>query len=131
MDVITKTHAILYVRDQQVSTAFYQQVLAQEPTLVVPGMTEFEIGSAVVLGLMPQAGITRLLRLPSEAFADGQIRGELYLVVDRPADYQARALAAGARELSALSSRDWGDDVAYSLDLDGYVLAFARRSSQT
>lgn len=131
MDVITRTHAILYVRDQQVSTAFYRQVLAQEPTLVAPGMTEFEIGSAVVLGLMPQAGITRLLRLPGDVFVDGQIRGELYLVVDRPADYQARALAAGARELSALASRDWGDDVAYSLDLDGYVLAFARRSSQT
>ena len=37
-----------------------------------------------------------------------------------------RALAAGARELDPPGARDWGDTVAYSLDPDGHVLAFAQ-----
>lgn len=90
-------------------------------------MTEFEIGGAV-LGLMPEAGIKRLLGdgLPDPGRARGVPRAEIYLVVDDPAAYHARALAAGARELSPLTLRDWGHDVAYSLDRDGHVLAFAR-----
>ncbi len=32
----------------------------------------------------------------------------------------------GARELSGLEKRSWGDLAAYSLDPDGYVLAFAK-----
>ena len=47
------------------------------------------------------------------------------LLVERPADCHARALAAGARELSPLALRNWGHEVAYSLDPDGHVLAFA------
>ncbi|NUQ54781.1 MAG: glyoxalase, partial [Dehalococcoidia bacterium] len=56
-------------------------------------------------------------------------RAELYLVVDDPAACHARALAAGAVELSPLAARDWGDEAAYSQDPDGHVLAFARRSA--
>jgi hypothetical protein len=37
------------------------------------------------------------------------------------------ALAHGAIELSRLVKRDWGHVVAYSLDPDGYVLAFAEK----
>ena len=61
-------------------------------------------------------------RGPSPAEGD-----RLYLLVDDPAAFHARALAAGARELSPLQARDWGDAAAYSLDPDGHVLAFARR----
>jgi hypothetical protein len=76
---------------------------------------------------MPTDGIKRLLgpSLPDPARAD-VARAELYLVVDDPGDYHARALRAGARELSPLRERDWGHDAAYSLDPDGHVLAFAR-----
>ncbi len=38
-----------------------------------------------------------------------------------------RAIAAGARELSPLAPRDWGDEAAYFADPDGNVLAVARR----
>ena len=126
-----RIHVILYVRDQDLATRFYRETLALEPRLHVPGMTELAIGDAV-LGLMPEAGIKRLLgeALPDPAKGHGIPRAELYLVVDDPAAYHARALAAGARELSALQPRDWGHDVAYSLDLDGHVLAFARLTSR-
>jgi catechol 2,3-dioxygenase-like lactoylglutathione lyase family enzyme len=120
-------HAILYVADQEASAHFYRAVLASEPRLDVPGMTEFDVGGAV-LGLMPEAGIRRLLGegLPDPAAARGVPRAEVYLLVDDPAAYHARALEAGGRELSALAVRDWGHEVAYSLDFDGHVLAFAR-----
>lgn len=122
-----RAHFILYVRDQEASTRFYRVVLERAPSLDVPGMTEFALGDAV-LGLMPAAGIRRLLgdALPDPARADGIPRAEIYLVVEDPGEHHRRALAAGARELSPLTPRDWGHEAAYSLDLDGHVLAFAR-----
>jgi uncharacterized protein len=118
---------ILYVADQKRSVAFYTGVLGCEPELDVPGMTEFRLARGCVLGLMPEAGISRLLgpALPSPAGARGIPRAELYLRVDDPGSFHRRALAMGARELSPLLKRDWGHLVAYSLDPDGHVLAFA------
>jgi len=122
-----KANFILYVSDQQQASSFYRKVLNQEPTLHVPGMTEFTINDGCVLGLMPEAGIKRLLghALPDPAKAHGIPRAELYLRVDDPGNYHQRALTAGARELSALMKRDWGDLAGYSIDPDGHVLAFA------
>ncbi len=119
---------ILYVRDQAAATAFYRRVLG-EPSLDVPGMTEFPLGPGTVLGLMPEAGIRQLLgdAIPDPAGGAGIPRAELYLRVDDPGTYHARALQAGARELSPLTARDWGDEAAYSQDPDGHVLAFARK----
>lgn len=116
-------HFILYVRDQPASTAFYRRVLAREPRLDVPGMTEFDLDGAV-LGIMPEAGIRRLLATLPEPNAG--LRAELYVLVDEPATFHRRALEAGARELSPLQKREWGHVAAYSLDADGHVLAFAR-----
>ena len=126
-----KAHFILYVADQAISTRFYSEVLDRSPSLDVPGMTEFELPGGCVLGLMPAEGIRRLLgdRLPDPT-AGGAPRAELYLVVEDPGDHHSRALEHGARELSGLRDRDWGDEVAYSLDPDGHVLAFARPSSR-
>lgn len=122
-----KAHFILYVSDQAAARRFYEAVLARGPTLDVPGMTEFALGPDHVLGLMPAAGIRRLLgdRLPDPSAAAGLPRCELYLVVDEAGPYHARAVAAGAVELSPLAPRDWGQRVAYSLDPDGHVLAVA------
>lgn len=92
-------------------------------------MTEFTLADGAVLGLMPESGIRALLgqAVPDPAGGRGYPRSELYLVVDDPAGHHARALAAGARELAPLARRDWGDYAAYSLDLDGHVVAFASR----
>ncbi len=124
---ITKTHFILSVEDQVRSTAFYAHVLSCQPALNVPGMTEFALSEDTILGLMPIAGIKRLLgdKLPDPAQNAGIPRSELYLVVQHPLDYHRRAIEAGAIELSSLEDRDWGHRVAYSLDPDGHVIAFA------
>jgi catechol 2,3-dioxygenase-like lactoylglutathione lyase family enzyme len=122
-------HFILYVADQESSTQFYRAVLDREPRLHVPGMTEFVLSDGAILGLMPATGIKRLLgeKLPDPSAAAGIPRAELYLVVSDPESYHSRALKAGAKELSPLSLRDWGHQVAYSLDVDSHVIAFARK----
>lgn len=128
-DLIAATHIILYVADQARSAAFYARVLHCAPSLDVPGMTEFRLSAACVLGLMPEAGIKRLLgsRLPDPAQGAGIPRAELYLRVANALEYHRRALEAGAIELSEPRDRDWGDRVAYALDPDGHVLAFAEK----
>jgi uncharacterized protein len=125
--MIGRAHFILYVADQQRSTAFWAAVLDRQPSLSVPGMTEFPLTTGAVLGLMPEAGIRGLLgpKLPDPATASGIPRSEIYLVVPDPAAHHERALAAGAVELSALEPRSWGDSAAYSIDPDGHVIAFA------
>jgi catechol 2,3-dioxygenase-like lactoylglutathione lyase family enzyme len=122
-------HLVLYVADQAAATAFWTRVLGQSPSLDVPGMTEFTLTRRTVLGLMPEAGIKALLgpALPDPTSARGVPRAELYLVVVDPGGHHARALAAGAHELSPLRQRNWGDQAAYSLDPDGHVIAFASR----
>lgn len=122
-----KAHFILFVAEPARSRDFYAAALGAPPRLDVPGMTEFDLGEDAVLGLMPEAGIRRLLgaALPDPAGARGAPRAELYLVVPSPAAAHARALAAGARELSPPLPRDWGPVVAYCLDPDGHVVAFA------
>lgn len=127
-----KCHLILFVEDQEASARFYASVLDRLPELDVPGMTEFCVGADVVLGLMPTKGIRRLLgpALPDPSSAPGVPRCELYLRVEQAARYHARSLASGARELSPMKLRDWGDVVAYSLDPDGHVLAFAELKAE-
>ncbi len=124
--MIGDAHLILFVADQRASGAFYRAVLGIEPRLDVPGMCEFQLGPGRVLGLMPQTGARRLL---GDALGDPAdcvgVRSELYLYVDDAARYLQRALAHGARSLSALAPRDWGDLAGYVLDPDGHLLAFA------
>ncbi len=122
-----ESYFVLYVARQDQSARFYAAVLGVPPRLDVPGMTEFTLPGGGVLGLMPEAGIKALLgsALPDPARASGVPRAELYLLVEDPASYHARALNAGARELSPLLPRDWGHNAAYSMDQDGHVLACA------
>ncbi|HHN74298.1 MAG TPA: glyoxalase [Acidobacteria bacterium] len=121
-------HFILFVTDQEASTHFYAAALDRSPRLHVPGMSEFDMPGGAVLGLMPAAGIRRLLGevLPDPAAASGIPRSELYLLVDDAAACLARAEAAGARVISPVMSRDWGHEAGYALDLDGHLLAFAQ-----
>lgn len=127
-----RSHVILFVADQARAASFYTYVLGTAPTLDVPGMTEFALGEECVLGLMPERGIKRLLgdALPDPPFGRGMPRAEIYLVVNDPDAFRRRALETGAVELSGFELRDWGHRVAYVLDPDDYVLAFAEIPSE-
>ncbi|MBT3228985.1 MAG: glyoxalase [Candidatus Marinimicrobia bacterium] len=117
---------ILYVSDQEAARAFYESTLQIQPHLHVPGMTEFQLESGFVLGLMPTEGIKRLLgRDIFPEIAPGNPRAELYLTVDNAEEYLGRALQNGAEIILDVTMRDWGDRVGYCLDLDRHVLAFA------
>ena len=120
-------HFILYVKDQELSSKFYEAVLGRKPRLHVPGMTEFLLNDGAVLGLMPEAGIKRLLGESMINLSEGTgiSRSELYLILENPDQYHKRALDFGAKELSPMSKRAWGHMAAYSSDPDGHVLAFA------
>ncbi|HEY9681536.1 MAG TPA: VOC family protein [Oculatellaceae cyanobacterium] len=122
-------HFILYVKNQEASAKFYRSVLALDPVLDVPGMTEFQLNESSVLGLMPETGIKKLLgpSLPDPEEAQGIPRAEIYLVLSNANACYDRALANGAKSLSEFAMRDWGQQVAYCLDLDGHVVAFAER----
>jgi catechol 2,3-dioxygenase-like lactoylglutathione lyase family enzyme len=117
---------ILYVADQGLSRDFFVHILGRQPSLDVPGMTEFELFQGVSLGLMPQDGIARILgsNIPHPKLAAGIPRCELYLPAEDPALMLERLVAAGGREISPAQPRDWGDTVAYGADPDGHIIAF-------
>lgn len=129
------SHAIiiLYVADQARSRRFYATVLDVEPVLDVPGMTELPLTEGARLGLMPAAGIKRLLgdaiRHPDEA--SGVPRCELYLRVDDPRAHYQRALDAGARAIDGPRERSWGEVAAYVADPDEHIVAFAKAAPAT
>lgn len=126
--MITHSYFIFYVADQRRSVEFYTAVLQRAPILDEPGMTEYLLQENSVLGIMPAQGIVNLhgTAVPDPAQAHGIPRSELYLMVDNPVVYHQRALQAGAQNVKELASYDWGHDVAYCLDLDSHLLAFAR-----
>lgn len=123
-----RAHFILYVKEQARSRTFYEAALGVAPSLDVPGMTEFPLPGGAVLGLMPEAGIRRLLgaALAGLSPVQGGPKAEIYLLVEEPEKAHARAVAAGGRPLSPFGPRDWGHAAGYCLDPDGHVVAFAR-----
>lgn len=124
---ITSTEFILYVADQARSTAFYRLLLAREPVLNVPGMTEFELAPGVKLGLMPEQGIARIIcgPMPHPSVAQGVPRCELYLLVADIEQAMRAADRARAVLVNTPADRDWGHRVAYYADPDGHVIAVA------
>jgi uncharacterized glyoxalase superfamily protein PhnB len=118
---------ILYVSDQRASAAFYQEILEQQPVLDVPGMTEFQLSEECKLGLMPNHGIAKILGdgLPHPDQGIGIPRSELYLQVEDADARFRKAIRAGAKEISTVRERDWGDRVGYIADRDGHIIAFA------
>ena len=121
---------IFYCDDVKRARDFYAAVLQKVPRLDVDGMVEFQLTPHAVLGLMPTAGIRRLLgdAIVDPASSDAP-QAELYVVVDDVEAAHRRALDAGGRELSAVQPRNWGDTAGYVADLDGHVLALASRAS--
>ena len=127
---VDEAYFILYVQDKKASASFYGEVLAQEPILDVPGITEYRLTDTDILGLIPIESARRLI---GDVFptTSNVPKAELYVLVDDPEAYHARALRAGAKELSPMQLRNWGHRAAYSVDRDGHVLAFGCRVSSS
>ena len=120
---------IIYVKDQQKSKWFYENIFQISPFLDVPGMTEFKLTDNVKLGIMPERGIAKIIskKLPHPKNGNGIPRCEIYLKVKNPIEYLKRGIELGGKEISKFQNRDWGDKVGYISDLDGHILAFAEK----
>ena len=120
---------ILYVNNQVRSCLFYQNIFRQDADLNVPGMTEFNLSAGGKLGLMPNTGIAKILadKTPHPESGNGIPRCELYLYVDDIQFEYDNAIKSGAKLISPIADRDWGDRVCYFADLDGHIIAFAEK----
>jgi uncharacterized glyoxalase superfamily protein PhnB len=127
--MINHIEIILYVNDQELSKTFYQKLLRMEAALHVPGMTEFILSSSCKLGLMPNKGIAKILqdKTPHPDKGSGIPRCELYLSVDSVQAEFDNARECGAKLISPIVDRDWGDKVCYFADPDGHIIAFAEK----
>ncbi len=127
MKHIKLIETILYVNDQQVSSEFYQKIFRKTPDLNVPGMTEFKFSENCKLGLMPNKGIAKILAgktlHPDEG--NGIPRCELYFYIENIQLEFDNAIKTGAKLISPIVDRDWGDKVCYFSDPDGHIIAFA------
>ena len=129
MHQIKFIETILYVNDQEKSCEFYQKIFRKHADLNVPGMTEFKLADNFKLGLMPNNGIAKILKgeMPHPNKGNGIPRCELYFYVENIQLEFDNAITSGAKLISPISDRDWGDKVCYFSDLDGHIIAFAEK----
>ena len=123
---------MLYVDNQTQSSAFYTRILQQTPVIDVPGMTAFQLNANCKLGLMPNKGIVKILedKTPHPDLGIGIPRCELYLYVENIQTELNHALQCGARLISPILQRDWGDMACYMADPDGHIIAYAEKIKQ-
>jgi uncharacterized glyoxalase superfamily protein PhnB len=132
MNHIKSAEAILYVSNQEASSKFYGKIFRQAPELNVPGMTEFIVSDNFKIGLMPNDGIAKILsdKTPHPGTGNGIPRCELYFYVDNLQMEYDNAIKSGAKLISGIVDRDWGDRVCYFSDPDGHIVAFAEKTDQ-
>jgi len=78
---------------------------------------------------MPNKGIAKILStaMPHPDNGNGIPRCELYLYVENIQFEFDNAIKIGAKLISPIANRDWGDRVCYFSDPDGHIIAFAER----
>lgn len=118
---------ILYVEELARASTFYDAAFGWPKSVDVPVYVEYELNEGARLGLMTQGNTRHFLGPALGALRpmDGCPRAEVYLRVDDLDGVIRRLDALGARCTSPRARRAWGDDAAYYLDHDGYVLAVA------
>lgn len=117
---------ILAVQDLARSRRFYTEAFGWPVAVDVPVYVEFLLPGGMRLGLYDHRGFSRNTGVPSTApQADHTSPAEVYLHCEDVVDAAARLQRAGARLLSPLMHRDWGDEAAYLADPDGHVLVVA------
>lgn len=123
---------IIYVKDQEISSKFYRNIFRNDPDLNVPGMTEFNVADNCKIGIMPNKGIAEILadKTPHPDNGNGIPRCELYFYVDDIHYEFDNATKSGAKLISAILDRDWGDQVCYFSDPDGHIIAFAEKTKK-
>jgi predicted enzyme related to lactoylglutathione lyase len=118
---------ILAVGDLPRARGFYRSAFGWPAEVDLPVYVEFRLPAGMRLGLYAREAYARNVGgMPHGIPAGSVSTAELYLFPDDLEATAARLVAAGARPLSPLAHRDWGDGVAYFADPDGNVIALAR-----
>lgn len=126
---MTTKHAltILAVEDLPRSVAFYSVAFGWPQIVSVPVYAEFALPDGMRFGLYQREGFGRNTGQVPVRMARGELAPtELYFYPESIEEAMPRLVAAGARKLSDLAARDWGDEAAYFADPDGNVLVLAR-----
>jgi len=130
MAVTRHVLTILAVRDLDAATRFYREAFGWPQRVNAPVYSEFEVPGGMRLGVYERNGFGRNTGQVPSPIEHGQLAPtELYFYADDIEHAIALIRAAGARELSALAPRAWGDEAAYFSDPDGNVIVLARKAS--
>lgn len=119
---------IFAVSDVRQSAAFYEQAFGwpRNQRIDYSNYVEFQLRGGT-LGLYERSGYAEEVgaepvRVPDDAVAPAY----LYVRVEDAVEVAARLEAAGARPLSPLVDRSWGERAAWFADPDGNVVAVAQ-----
>jgi predicted enzyme related to lactoylglutathione lyase len=109
------------------SVDFYQAAFGWDMPVETPAYVELALPGGQRFGIYEREGFGRNIgRAPAE-IAEGETAPiELYFHTDDLAAAIDRLTSAGARVLSPLAVRPWGDEAAYFADPSGNVLVLAR-----
>ena len=127
MTTVRHAVTILAVDCFRQSVDFYKAAFGWEATVETPVYVEFALPGGQRIGIYEREGFGRNIgRVPAK-LAEGEIAPtELYFYAEDLAAATKRLLEAGARELSPLAVRPWGDEAVYFADPCGNVLVVAR-----
>lgn len=118
---------ILAVEELTRSAEFYTRGFGWEKAVDTSTYVEFALPDGLRLGLYQREGFGRNTgKHPARIPAGELAPTELYFHVEELEAAIDRLRRAGARELSPLSPRDWGDEAAYFADPEGNVVVLAR-----
>jgi predicted enzyme related to lactoylglutathione lyase len=118
---------ILAVEDLRRAADFYVRAFGWPKSVETPVYVELSLPDGMRLGVYQREGFARNTGQSPLRAEDGAITStELYLYADDPTHAAERLREAGARELSPMAPRAWGDEAAYFADPDGNVVVVAR-----
>jgi uncharacterized protein len=118
---------IVAVSDLDRSARFYSDAFGWPRAVETPVYVEFALPAGMRLGVYQREAFGRNTGAVPFAPPPGALAPtELYFHPDDVRAQLDRALAAGAKLLSPLGPRAWGDEAAYVADPDGNIVVLAR-----
>jgi predicted enzyme related to lactoylglutathione lyase len=121
---------ILAVSDLARSVEFYSRAFDWRETVNTPAYVEFELRPGLGVGLYQREGFARNVgQMPSSVPLEELTSTEIYFRTQDPHKLIAQLEQVGARVLSPMALRDWGDVAAYFADPDGNVIVVASYSA--
>ncbi len=118
---------ILAVHDLNRAVRFYKDAFGWPVRTEEDGFVEFELPDGCGFGLHDRPTFAEGAKQMPERALSGRLTGtELYFYCEDLEDAVARLEAIGARSLSPLQKRRWGDHAAYFADPAGNVIVLAK-----